>query len=334
MNDCPVPFGAYDRVVLAHGGGGRLMAELIRDRFLAVFDDPAQGHDGAELPGPARLVLTTDAFVVQPLFFPGGDLGSLAVHGAVNDLAMCGARPLYLTVSFILEEGLLLAELDRVVASMAAAARRCGVRVVTGDTKVVEKGHGDSIFVSVTGVGEALASGPIRPERVQAGDAVLLSGPVGAHGVAVMAARLGLDSPVRSDSAPVHEAVQALLEAGIELHCLRDPTRGGLAAALGEVAEAARLGIRLHEAAIRVDHEVADACELLGLDPLLVANEGCFCAWVPAAQAEAALRVLGGNAAQIGEVVDDHPGVVLLQGPFGGERVLDRPSGEQLPRIC
>lgn len=340
---CPVPFDAYDRVVLAHGGGGRAMHSLVRDVFLAAFDDPSlrEEHDGAVVAGPAHLALTTDAFVVKPLFFPGGDIGSLAVHGAVNDLAMCGARPRWLTVSFILEEGLLLADLRRIVASMAAAAKVCGVRIVTGDTKVVERGHGDGVFIAVTGVGEVVAPSPITPSRARPGDVVLVSGPIGDHGVAVLLARedFGITADVTSDSAPVHEAVLALLAAGIDVHVLRDPTRGGLAAVVCELAASAKVGVRLVEGDVPVRPAVADACELLGLDPLLVACEGRFVAFVAAPHAERALAILRArpetaHAARIGAVVADHPGEVVVVGAFGGERLLDLPSGEQLPRIC
>jgi hydrogenase expression/formation protein HypE len=343
MSSCPVPFTGYDRVVLAHGGGGRAMHELVRERFVAAFDEPLlrEGTDAAVLVPGGPIAVTTDAFVVRPLFFPGGDIGSLAVHGTVNDLATAGARPRWLAASFVLEEGLLLGDLDRIVASMASAARRCGVRVVTGDTKVVERGKGDGVFVTTTGIGEVVARSPISPTAVRDGDAVLVSGPVGDHGVAVMLARgaFGLESAIESDSAPVHELVLALLDAGVAVRALRDPTRGGLAAALTEIAAAARVGIRVVEEDVPVRPAVADACELLGLDPLLVACEGRLVAFVDPADAERALAVLrarpdGRQARRIGAVVGAHPGVVVLEGPYGADRVLDLPSGEQLPRIC
>ncbi|MFZ5477362.1 MAG: hydrogenase expression/formation protein HypE [Myxococcota bacterium] len=341
--DCPVPFGEYDRVVLGHGGGGRLMQRLVREVFARAFDEPElhAGHDGAVVEGPARLAVTTDAFVVRPLFFPGGDIGSLAVHGTVNDLAMCGARPRWLTAAFVLEEGFPLADLRRVVGSMADAARRCGVRVIAGDTKVVERGKGDGVFITTTGLGEVVARAPVAPDRIRAGDAVIVSGPIGDHGIAVLLAResFGIGADVRSDSAPVWDAVHALIAAGIDIHALRDPTRGGLAAVLNEIAASAGVGMRIHEEAVPVRPGVADACELLGLDPLLVACEGRFVAFVPEVDAARALVVLRSlpecaGAARVGSVLADHPGTVLLRGAIGGERVLDLPSGEQLPRIC
>jgi len=340
---CPLPFAGYDRVVLAHGGGGRLMHQLVRDVFLAAFGDPlqARGHDGAVVELGGRTALTTDAFTVRPLFFPGGDIGSLAVHGTVNDLAMCGARPLHLTASFILEEGLPLADLRRIVGSMAGAARQARVGIVTGDTKVVERGKGDGVFIAVTGVGRVESRHEIAAHRVRPGDALIVSGPVGDHGVAVMLARedLAIECDVTSDSASVAPPVLALLDAGIDVHCLRDPTRGGLATVLCEIASAARLGVHVVEAAIPVRPGVADACELLGLDPLYIACEGRFVAFVAGEDAELALEVLrhtpgGEEARRIGHVRAEHPGVVVLEQPLGGERVLDMLTGEQLPRIC
>jgi len=340
---CPLPFAGYDRVVLAHGGGGRLMHRLIRDVFLAAFGDPllARGHDGAVLDLSGRMAITTDAFTVQPLFFPGGDIGSLAVHGTVNDLAMCGARPLYLTTSFILEEGLPMEDLRRIVDSMATAARGAGVAIVAGDTKVVERGKGDGVFIAATGVGRVESRRPIAADRLRPGDAVIVSGPIGDHGVAVMLARqdLGIEAAITSDSASVAAPVLALLDAGVDLRCLRDPTRGGLATVLCEIAAAARLGVRVVEAAIPVRAVVADACELLGLDPLYVACEGRFVAFVAGGQVDSALAVLrgarGGEEARVvGHVTAAHPGTVVLENPLGGERVLDMLSGEQLPRIC
>lgn len=338
---CPLPLSGHDRVILAHGAGGRAMGRLIRDVFVRAFDDPAlrDAHDGAEVEATGRIALTTDAFTVKPLWFPGGDIGSLAIYGTVNDLAMCGARPRWLTAAFVLEEGLPLDELRRLVDSMAAAARACGVRVVTGDTKVVERGHGDGLYVTTTGVGEVIAPRPVLPAAVRPGDAVIVSGPVGEHGVAVMLARadLGLATPVESDAASVVGPSLALFEAGVDVHCLRDPTRGGLAAVLAEIAETAGVCVHLDEASIPVRPEVADACELLGLDPLHVASEGRFVAFVPGADADramAAMREHGAAPVRIGEVVEGPAGTVLVQGPFGGERILDVPEGEALPRIC
>ena len=342
-SSCPLPFAGYDRIVLAHGGGGRVMHHLIRDVFLAAFGDArnARGHDGAVLELNGAVAVTTDAFTVRPLFFPGGDIGSLAVHGTVNDLAMCGARPLYLTASFILEEGLPLEDLRRIVGSMARAAHAASVAIVAGDTKVVERGKGDGVFIATTGVGRVESRQPIAAERVRPGDAVLVSGPVGDHGIAVMLAREGLaiEAAIVSDSAPVAASMLALLGADVDVHCLRDPTRGGLATVLCEIASAAGLGVRIAEAAVRVRPVVADACELLGLDPLYVACEGRFVAFVAGPDSDRALAALHGTpggeeACVIGHVTADHPSMVVLEGPLGGERILDMLSGEQLPRIC
>jgi len=341
---CPLPLRDYPHVLLAHGGGGRLAHELIDTLFRAAFDNPllAAAHDGAAFPSPAaRLAFTTDCYVVRPLFFPGGDIGSLALYGTVNDLAMCGARPLYLSAGFILEEGLPMQTLWRVVQSMAAAAKRAGVSVVTGDTKVVERGNADGLYLNTAGLG-AIGHGLwIAPAAVRPGDAILLSGDIGRHGIAVLAARaeLELESSIESDCAPLAEPVQALIDAGIEVHCLRDLTRGGLAAAVLEVAQASRTGARLDEPAIRVGGAVRSACELLGFDPLHLANEGRFAAWVAAPDSERALTVLRAradtaNAARIGSVTSSGRASVTIRGTLGTERVLDMPSGEQLPRIC
>ncbi len=341
---CPTPFLNEERVLLAHGGGGRLTHQLIERIFLPAFHNPALEtlHDGAVLEvGGVRLAFTTDSYVVQPLFFPGGNIGDLAVNGTVNDLAMCGARPLYLSCGLILEEGLPLERLRLVVDSMRLAAGRAGVSLVTGDTKVVDKGKGDGMFVNTAGIGVVEAPTPIGPAAVRPGDVVLLSGDVGAHGVAVLSVREGLEfeSAIASDTAPLWEPVGALFRAGIEVHCLRDATRGGLATTLHEIAAASGLGIRIEETRIPVEQAVNGACEMLGLDPLYVANEGRFTAFVPAAQAGQALEILRGvpvsaGAARIGEVVEDERGRVVLRSRIGGNRVLDMLSGEQLPRIC
>lgn len=339
---CPVPAAGYERIVLAHGAGGRLMQRLIAEVFVDAFDSAElrRGHDGAVVELRPPIAVTTDAFVVTPRSFPGGDIGSLAVYGTVNDVAMCGARPEVITVAFVLEEGLAVDELRRVVASMAEAARRCGVRVVAGDTKVVEHGQGDGIYIATTGLGSVVARAPVGPSQVQVGDHVLVSGPVGDHGIAVLAAREGIEieTTLHSDAGPVHESVMALLEADVAVRCLRDPTRGGLASALGEVAQTGGHGVRIDEPRVPVRPEVADACELLGLEPLRVACEGRFVAWVDAGQAERAMEVLRATGAPdvalIGEVVSEHPGVVVVRDPIGGDRVLDMLAGEQLPRIC
>ncbi len=341
---CPTPFLNEERVLLAHGGGGRLTHQLIERIFLPAFRNPALEtlHDGAVLEiNGARLAFTTDSYVVRPLFFPGGNIGDLAVNGTVNDLAMCGARPLYMSAGFILEEGLPLETLRQVAGSMRKAAEAAGVSLVTGDTKVVDKGKGDGVFVNTAGIGVVEAPRSIGPAAVQPGDAVILSGDVGAHGVAVLSVREGLEfeAPVRSDTAPLWEPVEALLRAGIEVHCLRDLTRGGLATSLNEIAGSRRAGIRIEESLVPVDEVVRGACEMLGLDPLYVANEGRFAAFVPATQAEHTLDLLHRfavcvRAVRIGEVTEDERGRVVLRSRIGGNRVLDMLSGEQLPRIC
>jgi len=285
---CPLPFSEDAQVTMAHGGGGRLMHELIEKIFLPAFGGAplAARHDSAVLPArPGRWALTTDSYVIKPLFFPGGDIGSLAVFGTVNDLAMSGARPLYLSCAVILEEGLSLNQLARIAAALAAAAERCGVQLVTGDTKVVDRGKGDGVFINTAGVGVVEHELTIAPQRVRAGDAVILSGDLGRHGIAVMAAREGLafETSVASDSAPLAEPVLALLEDGVTVHCLRDLTRGGLSSALVEIAAASGLEIAIDEQAIAVRDQVRGACEMLGLDPLYVANEGRLIAFVPAA---------------------------------------------------
>jgi len=379
---CPVPRVADDRIVLAHGGGGRLTHQLIEKIFLPAFANDAleQRHDGAVIPvNGARLAFTTDSFVVRPLIFPGGNIGDLAVNGTVNDLAMCGARPLYLSAGFILEEGLEMETLRTVVNSMRAAAARAGVKLVTGDTKVVDKGKGDGIFINTSGIGvieefpclaqsarhgappitldETKTNGvpqvpptlrdagsavaAIGPGFVQPGDLVIVSGDLGRHGIAILSVREGIEfeSPILSDCANVWPAVEALLNAGIEIHCLRDLTRGGLATTLNEIASDRKVCIKLDEALIPVHEVVQGACEILGLDPLYVANEGRFAAFVPAAQVEAALSVLKGvevseGAVRIGRVEEAPGRTVLLQSRVGGNRVVDMLSGEQLPRIC
>jgi len=341
---CPVPRLAGDRVLLAHGGGGKLTNQLIEKVFLPAFANPALDarHDGAVVMVPGqRLAMTTDSYVVRPLIFPGGTIGELAVYGTVNDLAMCGARPLYLTAGFILEEGLALEKLRTVVNSMHEAVRRAGVTLVAGDTKVVDKGKGDEMFITTAGVGVVETALEIRPASVQPGDAIIVSGELGAHGVAILSVREGLefDAPILSDTAPLWEPVRALLEAGIEVHCLRDLTRGGLASALNEISTARGVGMRIEEASVPVDEVVKGACEILGLDPLYVANEGRFAAFVPEHQAARAVEILralpvSARAARIGEVAAAPRGLVTLRSRIGGSRVLDMLSGEQLPRIC
>ena len=344
--NCPVPRVADDRIVLAHGGGGRLTHQLIEKIFLPAFSNAMleQRHDGAVLHlNGSRLAFTTDSFVVRPLIFPGGDIGDLAVNGTVNDLAMCGARPLYLSSGFILEEGLEMETLRTVVTSMQEAAAIAGVQLVTGDTKVVDKGKGDGIFVNTSGIGviETNVTTTIGPAAVQPGDAVIVSGDLGRHGVAILSVREGLEfeSPIVSDTASVWPSVDALLNAGIEIHCLRDLTRGGLATTLNEIASDRNICIKLEEILIPVEETVQSACEILGLDPLYVANEGRFAVFVPAAQVDAALEIMKKVPVSQGSVrvgkVEETPGrTVILQSRIGGNRVVDMLSGEQLPRIC
>lgn len=343
---CPVPRVADDRIVLAHGGGGRLTHQLIEKMFLPAFSNAAleQRHDGAVVAvNGSRLAFTTDSFVVRPLIFPGGNIGDLSVYGTVNDLAMCGARPLYLSAGFILEEGLEMETLRTVVASMQAAAAKANVKLVTGDTKVVDKGKGDGIFVNTSGIGvvEANVKTAIGPQSVQPGDVVLVSGDLGRHGIAILSVREGLEfeSPILSDCANLWPSVEALLNAGIEIHCLRDLTRGGLATTLNEIAGDRNICIKLEEALIPVDEVVQGACEILGLDPLYVANEGRFAVFVPAAQADKALEVMrkvavSEKSVRVGRVEQSPAGTVVLQSRIGGNRVVDMLSGEQLPRIC
>lgn len=342
---CPVPLPHRTEITVGHGGGGRLTQDLIDRVFRPAFANAALDtqHDGAllSLSGGARLAFTTDAHVVSPLFFPGGDIGKLAVNGTVNDLAMCGARPRWLSASFILEEGLPFATLTRVVASMREAALAAGVAIVTGDTKVVERGKGDGLYVTTAGVGVIETNLTISPAAIRPGDAIILSGDVGRHGMAIMATRAGLEfeSEIQSDCAPLAAPVQALLDAGLEVHCLRDLTRGGLATSLVELAESAKVAIAIDAAAVPVSEIVQGACEILGLDPFYVANEGRLVCVLPAAQAAQACEILsrtapGGLAVVIGTVQQSPAGRVTQRSVIGAERIMDRLSGEQLPRIC
>jgi hydrogenase expression/formation protein HypE len=341
---CPVPIGRYAQVLLAHGGGGQLTNRLIEDLFLPAFSNAALGarHDGARIEiGAVSLAFSTDSYVVKPLFFPGSDIGALAVNGTVNDLAMCGARPRFLGVGFILEEGLPMATLERVVASMQRAAHAAGVSLVTGDTKVVDRGKGDGLYINTSGIGVIEHHHVIAPMSVRSGDVVLLSGDIGRHGMAVMAAREGLEfeSHIESDCAPLVGPVMALLDAGIIVHCLRDLTRGGLASALVEIAQASGLHIGIDETAVPVREDVRAACEILGFDPLYVANEGRFIAFVPRDHADRALRVMQAHevsdqATPIGVVSETPAGLVTARSTIGATRIVDMLSGEQLPRIC
>lgn len=341
---CPLPFADYPCVLLAHGGGGTLTHQLIRKMFLHQFANEFLQplHDGAMLAiDGARLAFSTDSYVVSPIVFPGGTIGELAVNGTVNDLSMCGAVPLYLSAGFILEEGLPMEDLWNVVVSMQTAARRAGVAVVTGDTKVVDRGKGDRIFINTSGIGRILPGVTIHPRRATPGDRILLSGRIADHGIAILSVREGLtfETELRSDTAPLNGLVGEMLAVCPDIHVMRDPTRGGVASALNEIAEEAGVGVNLTQDSIPIGDEVRGACEMLGLDPLYVANEGKLIAFVPPAHADRVLACVrkhayGAHAAIIGEVVADHPGKVMMRTTVGGIRVVDMIAGEQLPRIC
>ncbi|MER5935372.1 hydrogenase expression/formation protein HypE [Streptomyces sp. NPDC002054] len=341
---CPAPLRDHPRVVMGHGGGGTLSAELVQHVFAPAFGGEALaqlGDSAAVSLGGARLAFSTDSFVVRPLFFPGGSIGDLAVNGTVNDLAMSGARAAYLSGAFILEEGVEVEVVARVAEAMGAAARTAGVEVATGDTKVVESGHGDGIFITTSGIGLIPAGVDLRPQRVRPGDVVIVSGEIGLHGVAIMSVREGLEFGVEieSDCAALGGLVETMLAVTPDLHVLRDPTRGGLAASLNEIAAASGTGVVIQERSVPIPPAVANACAILGLDPLYVANEGKLVAFVPREHADAVLDAmrahpLGAAATVIGEAVAAHPGMVVARTALGGTRVVDLPLGEQLPRIC
>jgi hydrogenase expression/formation protein HypE len=343
-SSCPLPIAQHEQIVLGHGSGGKLSAQLIERVFLPAFSNPLLDKldDQAVLQiNGSRLAFTTDAFVVTPLFFPGGDIGRLAVNGTVNDLAMSGARPLYLAAAFILEEGLSTDELSRIVQAMSKAAKDAGVQLVTGDTKVVNRGKGDKIFISTTGIGVIEDPVNISADRARAGDKIILSGHIGDHGMAILSQRehLEFEGVIESDCAALHGLVRDMLEVSPEIHCLRDPTRGGVATVLNELSQRSHTGMLLQETEIPVRDTVRGACEILGLDPLYVANEGKLVAVVASNSADAIVarmreNPLGRDARVIGEVVAEHPGMVLMQTEIGGTRVLDTLFGEQLPRIC
>jgi hydrogenase expression/formation protein HypE len=341
---CPLPLTEYPEVTLAHGGGGSIMNTLIEKMMLSAFGgpDPSQRHDGAVLDVPSgRIAFTTDSYVIDPLFFPGGNIGSLAVYGTVNDLSVCGARPLWLSTGFILEEGFPMADLWKIVSSMADAARTADVSIVTGDTKVVDRGKGDGVFINTAGVGILREGVNISPGRIRRGDSVILSGDIGRHGICIMALREGieLESTIESDLAPLSAVVEKLLDARIDIHCMRDLTRGGLASALNEIASASGTGIRIDEESIPVIGEVRGACEILGFDPLYVANEGRVVLFVDPADTDRTLELLRGEdvsngSVQIGRTEEMTTAPVMMTSLIGTVRVVDMLSGEQLPRIC
>ncbi|MGX7677739.1 hydrogenase expression/formation protein HypE [Jatrophihabitans sp. DSM 45814] len=341
---CPVPLRDSPTIVMGHGGGGAMSAELIEHLFLPGFGEAAHAElgDSAVLPPTGRrLAFSTDSFVVRPLFFPGGSIGDLAINGTVNDLAMSGSHPLYLSTSFILEEGTPLDTIGRVAQAMGAAATAAGVQLVTGDTKVVDAGHGDGIYINTAGIGVVQDGVDIRAGRAVAGDTIIVSGAIGLHGIAILSCRQGLQfgTTIASDCAALNGLVDVMLATGADIHVLRDPTRGGLAASLNEIARAAKVGMNIVEREVPVPESVANACSLLGLDPLYVANEGKLVAIVAAADADRVLAAmqgheLGKEATIIGECVSDHAEMVVARTALGGNRVVDLPIGEQLPRIC
>jgi hydrogenase expression/formation protein HypE len=341
---CPIPISDHKEIVLAHGSGGKMTHRLIEKMILPSFRNELLEplHDGAVFSmNGTKLAFSTDSYVVKPIFFPGGDIGKLAVHGTVNDLAMCGARPLYLSAAFIIEEGFPMQDFWRVLRSMREAADTASISLVTGDTKVVDRGKGDQIFINTSGIGLVLDGVDIRPSRAQVGDKVIISGEIAAHGIAIMSVResLEFETQIASDTTALNGLVESVLNASKNIHVLRDPTRGGVTSALTEIAEAAKVGIRLDEQSLPISQEVRGACEILGLDPLYVANEGKLLAVVPKEDANNVLEVMrshphGTLAAIIGEVTNSHPGMVTMKTHIGGTRVVDMLSGEQLPRIC
>jgi hydrogenase expression/formation protein HypE len=341
---CPLPISEHKNVVLAHGSGGKLSHQLIQKMILPAFRNDLLEplHDGAIFSvNGTELAFSTDSYVVKPIFFPGGDIGKLAVHGTVNDLAMCGAEPLYLSAAFIIEEGFSMQDLSLILQSMRQAADVAGVSLVTGDTKVVDRGKGDQIFINTAGIGAVHPGVCIHPSRAQVGDKIIVSGEIAVHGIAIMSAREGLEfeTQIASDTAPLNGLVETIFAASENIHVLRDPTRGGVTSAVTEIAEAAQVGIRLVERSLPISEEVKGACEILGLDPLYVANEGKLLAFVPPDEADRVLSAmrshpLGEKAVVIGDVVADHPGMVTMKTHVGGTRVVDMLSGEQLPRIC
>jgi len=342
--DCPTPKNEFEKILLAHGSGGSLTNKLIRDFFIKYFDNDLlnREHDGAifNLNG-TNIAFTTDSFVVNPIFFPGGNIGELAVNGTVNDLAMCGAKPLYLSASFIIEEGFEIDKLVLIVNSMKESLKKCNVQIITGDTKVVEKGKGDKIFINTTGIGIVHNSVDLNPMNVKTGDKIILSGTIADHGIALLSARenLSFKSKIESDTAPLNDLVDTMLSVTKNIHVLRDPTRGGIASTLNEIASKAKAGVLINENKIKINNAVKAACELLGFDPLYIANEGKLICFVTPDDAEMLLiemkkHPLGKNAEIIGEVIDDYKSKVILRTSIGTKRIVDLHSVEQLPRIC
>jgi hydrogenase expression/formation protein HypE len=341
---CPIPISEYEKILLAHGGGGTLSHQLIQKMFFSQLDNPLlnTGHDGAifKITG-SKMAFSTDSYVVRPIFFPGGDIGELAVNGTVNDLAMCGAKPLYLSLGFIIEEGLPMEDLWKIVQSISQTAKECGVEVVTGDTKVVDRGKGDKIFINTSGVGVVYDGVDVSPQRIQAGDKILLSGKIAEHGIAILSAREEFDfeTDVKSDTVPLNGLVESIINICPEIHVMRDPTRGGVSSALNEIAESANLGIYIEEDTIPIADPIKAICEILGLDPLYIANEGKLLAIVPENKAAIVLKTMqehqyGKDSRIIGEVTSDNPGKVIMKTSIGSHRIVDMLSGEQLPRIC
>jgi len=342
--NCPIPKSDYPSIVMAHGGGGKLMHQLIDKIFAQAFQNPEleTNHDGATIEtGNEKLVFTTDSYVVSPLFFPGGDIGTLAVNGTVNDLAMCGARPLYLSAGFIIEEGFSIETLWKIALSMRQAADKAGVKIITGDTKVVDKGKGDGVYINTAGIGVVKHHLTVHPSKIKPGDVIIINGDIGRHGMAVIAEREGLsfETKIESDCAPLADSVNKLINSGIKIHCLRDLTRGGLATALVEIAKTSGWHIEIDEKTIPVCEEVHSICEILGFDPMYIANEGRYIAFIPEEDTEKALTAMrsditGANAGIIAKVTDDKSGLVTLKSGLGTQRIIDMLSGEQLPRIC
>jgi hydrogenase expression/formation protein HypE len=341
---CPLPISDYDCVVMAHGGGGRLSGQLIRKMFFSRFGNEYlnKAHDGAILPLKGnKLAFTTDSYVVNPIFFPGGNIGELAVNGTVNDLVCCGARPLFISLAFIIEEGFLMSDLWKIIISIGEAADKAKVKIVTGDTKVVEKGKGDKIYINTSGVGEIITASEISPNNCSPGDVIIINGPIADHGIAILSKRqdLSFESEIRSDTAALFSMMEPVFENCKSIHVLRDPTRGGLASSLNEIAESSGVGITINEAAVPINETVRGACELLGFDPLYVANEGKILIFVPEDEAEKVIGLLressyGKESTIIGRVTENDKGIVKLKTLIGSNRIVDMISGEQLPRIC